>query len=83
MRTSLTVLRKLLPVRTRAERASDERRVALLREKIRYLQIMDIAGAVVPGLERLRRLEGVAGTAVKWRASEFVLVKGGQALPSV
>jgi len=87
MRTILTVLRRLLrrrqiPANTRSV---DEmaRQVALLREKIRYLQVM----AMRPGhsskdLERLRWLEGVARNAVKRRVSEIALMKGGQALPS-
>jgi len=87
MTTILTVLRRLLrrrqiPANTRSV---DEmaRQVALLREKIRYLQVM----AMRPGhsskdLERLRWLEGVARNAVKRRVSEIALMKGGQALPS-
>jgi hypothetical protein len=87
MRTILTVLRRLLrrrqiPANTRSV---DEmaRQVALLREKIRYLQVM----AMRPGhsskdLERLRWLEGVARNAVKRRVSEIALMKGGQTLPS-
>jgi hypothetical protein len=87
MRTILTVLRRLLrrrqiPANTLSV---DEmaRQVALLREKIRYLQVM----AMRPGhsskdLERLRWLEGVARNAVKRRVSEIALMKGGQALPS-
>ena len=87
MRTILTVLRRLLrrrqmPANTRSVEEM-ERQVALLREKIRYLQVM----AMRPGhsskdLERLRWLEGVARNAVKRRVSEIAFMKGGQALPS-
>jgi len=87
MRTILTVLRKLLPVRRADtnERSVQEieRQVAVLREKIRYLQVMAMRpGQSSKDLERLRWLEGVARNAVKRRVSEIALMKGGQALPS-
>jgi hypothetical protein len=88
MRTILTVLGRLL--RARRVPASKrivqemEREVALLREKIRYLQVM----AMRPGqpskeLERLYWLERAARTQVKRRVSQIALVKGRQPLPGM
>ena len=88
MRTILTVLRSLLrrrqmPANTRSVEEI-ERQVALLREKIRYLQVMAMRpGQSSKDLERLRWLEGVARNAVKRRLSEVALVKDAPALPSV
>lgn len=87
MRTILTVLRSLLrrrqmPANTRSVEEI-ERQVALLREKIRYLQVMAMPGQSSKDLERLRWLEGVARNAVKRRISEVALVKDAPALPSV
>jgi hypothetical protein len=88
MRTILTVLRKLLPVRRTSanERSVEEieRQVAVLREKIRYLQVTAMRPRQSSkDLESLRWLERAARNAVKRRVSEIALVKGGQALPSV
>jgi hypothetical protein len=59
-----------------------ERQVAVLREKIRYLQVMAMRpGQSSKDLERLRWLERAARTAVKRRVSEIALVKGGQEAP--
>jgi hypothetical protein len=87
MRTILTVLRKLLPVRRASTNGRSveeiERQVAVLRDKIRYLQVMAMRPAQSSqDLERLRWLERAARNAVKRRVSEIALVKGGRALPS-
>ena len=87
MRTILSALGRLLRVRRAStnERSVDEieRQVALLRDKIRYLQVMEMRpGQSSKDLERLRWLEGVARKAVRRRVSEIALIKGGQALPS-
>jgi hypothetical protein len=88
MRAILSALRRLLRVRpVTANKPSVqemERQVALLREKIRYLQVM----AMRPGnsskdLERLRWLERAGRAQVKRRVSEIALEKGKQAVPRI
>jgi hypothetical protein len=88
MRAILSALGRLLRVRpVTANKPSVEemeRQVALLREKIRYLQVM----AMRPGnsskdLARLRWLERAARVQVKRRVSEIALVKDKQALPTM
>jgi len=88
MRTILAALGRLLRVRRASadERTVEEmeRQVAVLREKIRYLQVMAMRpGQSSKDLERLRWLERAARTAVKLRISEIALRKDSQALPSV
>lgn len=88
MRTILAALGRLLRFRRAPanERSVEERerQVALLREKIRYLQVMAMRPAQSSkDLERLRWLERAAMDAVKQRASEIALLKDSQALPSV
>ena len=55
-----------------------ERQVGLLRDKIRYLQVMAMRPGQSPkDLERLRWLERQARTHVKQRVAEIALLKGG------
>ena len=84
----LTALGRLLRIRrvSANKRIVEEmeREVALLREKIRYLQVMAIRpGQSSKDLEGLYWLERAARTQVKRRDSQIVLVKGRQALPRV
>ena len=87
MRTILAALGRLLRVRRASAKGRNveevERQVAVLREKIRYLQVMAMRpGQSSKDLERLRWLERAARNAVKRRVSEIAFMKGGQALPS-
>lgn len=80
MRAILTALGRLLRVhRVSANRLSAdemERQVMLLRERIRYLQVIAMRPGNSPkDLERLRWLEQVARAKVKRRVSEITLVK--------
>jgi hypothetical protein len=88
MRTILAALGSLLRVRrvpvNKPSVEEMERQMVLLREKIRYLQVM----AMRPGhsskdLERLRWLERAARAQVKRRISEIALVRDKQALPTM
>ena len=84
MRAILTALGKLLRVRRPNKRnlKEMERQVLLLREKIRYLQVIAMRpGHSAKDLERLRWLERAARAQVKRRASEIALVRGKQAPP--
>jgi hypothetical protein len=75
--------RRQMPAKTHVVEEM-KRQVALLREKIRYLQVMAMRpGQSSKDLERLRRLERAARTAVKRRASEIALVKGGEVPPNI
>ena len=61
-----------------------EREVALLREKIRYLQVMAMRpGQPSKDIERLYWLERAVRTRVKRRVSQIALVKSRQALPGM
>jgi hypothetical protein len=87
MRAILTALGRLLRVhRVSANRLSAdemERQVMLLRERIRYLQVIAMRPGNSPkDLERLRWLEQVARAKVKRRVSEITLVKDRRARAS-
>lgn len=81
MRAILTALGRLLRVRRPSKRNVEEmERQLLLREKIRYLQVIAMRpGHSAKDLERLRWLERAARAQVKRRASEIALVRGKQA----
>ena len=88
MRTIVMTLGRLLRIRrVSANKPSVEemeRQVALLRDKIRYLQVMAMRPGQSPkDLEHLRRLERQARTHVKKRVAEIALLKGGHALPNM
>src|SRR3984957_7818542 len=81
MRAILTALGRLLRIRRPNKRnlKEMERQVLLLREKIRYLQVIAMRpGHSAKDLERLRWLERTARAQVKRRASEIALVRGKQ-----
>ena len=82
MRAILTSLGRLLRVRRSANKRNVEemeRQVLLLREKIRYLQVIAMRpGHSAEDLERLRWLERAARAQVKRRASEIAFVKDKQ-----
>ena len=81
MRAILTALGRLLRVRRPNKRNVEEmeRQVLLLREKIRYLQVIAMRpGHSAEDLERLRWLERAARAQVKRRASEIAFVKDKQ-----
>jgi len=84
----LTALGRLLSIRrvSAHKRIVEEmeREVALLREKIRYLQVMAMRpGQSSEDLEGLYWLERAARTQVKRRVSQIALVKSRQALPGM
>jgi hypothetical protein len=84
MRAILTALGRLLRVSRPNKRnvKEMERQVRLLREKIRYLQVIAMRpGHSAKDLERLRWLERAARAQVKRRASEIAFVKDKKALP--
>lgn len=90
MRTILTVLGRLLRVRRvpASKRSVEEMecQVALLREKVRYLQVLAMRpGQVVQGSGALAlaRTGGEDRSQAKRRVSEIALVKSRQALPGM
>ena len=83
MRAILTALGRLLRVRRLSANKGSveemERQVLLLREKIRFLQVIAMRpGHSAEDLERLRWLERAARAQVKQRASEIAFVKDKQ-----
>ena len=81
MRAILRALGRLLRVRRLNKRNVEEmeRQLLLLRDKIRYLQVIAMRpGHSAEDLERLRWLECAARAQVKRRASEIAFVKDEQ-----